>query len=90
MPELKLKDLSQIVLEIVASLNAIQKKQERLVEITVDGTIGKDEIEDFISIQDDLEQISITAETLKLWAEQMIANDCINVETYNKIKQNRK
>ncbi len=90
MPELKIKDLSQIVLEIVASLNMMQKKQERLVEITVDGDISENEIEDFINIQENLEQISITAETLKLWAEQMIANNHINVETYNKIKQNRK
>ena len=38
-PEIEIKDLSQIVLEMLASLNAIHKKQERLIEITVDGNI---------------------------------------------------
>ena len=35
-PEIKVKDLSRIVLEMLASLNAMQKKQERLIEITAD------------------------------------------------------
>ena len=56
-PEIKVKDLSQIILEMVASLNAIHKKQERLIEITADGVIDDTEIEDFISIQEQLERI---------------------------------
>lgn len=40
-PEVKIKDLSQIVLEMLASLNAMRKKQERLIEITADGKIDK-------------------------------------------------
>ena len=39
-PEVKIKDLSQIVLEMLASLNSMQKKKERLIEITVDGRAG--------------------------------------------------
>ena len=46
-PEVKIKDLSQIVLEMLASLNSMQKKKERLIEITVDGVVSKDELEDF-------------------------------------------
>ena len=38
-PEVKIKDLSQIVLEMLASLNAMNKQKERLIEITADGTI---------------------------------------------------
>lgn len=38
-PEIKIKDLSQIILEMIASLNAMNKKQERLIEITADGMI---------------------------------------------------
>ena len=37
-PEIKVKDLSQIVLEMLASLNAMNKQKERLIEITVDGS----------------------------------------------------
>ena len=35
-PEIKVKDLSQSVLEMLASLNAMNKQKERLIEITVD------------------------------------------------------
>lgn len=49
-PEIKVKDLSQIVLEMLASLNSVNKKKERLIEITADGVIDKDEIADFIYI----------------------------------------
>ena len=56
-PEIKAKDLSQIVLEMLASLNAMNKQKERLIEITVDGKIAGDELRDFIGIQEELEQI---------------------------------
>ena len=46
-PEVKIKDLSQIVLETIASLNAMQRQKERLIEITVDGKITGDELADF-------------------------------------------
>ena len=56
-PEVKIKDLSQIVLETLASLNAMQKKKDRLIEITVDGHISGDELADFVQIQDELEKV---------------------------------
>lgn len=85
-PEIKLKDLSQIVLEMLASLNSMNKNQERLIEITADGTIDINEIKDFINIQEELERISITVETLQLWTEQMLADNIINKEIYDEIK----
>ncbi len=81
-PEVKIKDLSQIVLEMLASLNTVKKHQERLIEITADGLIDDDEIEDFIQIQDELEKISITVETLQLWSEKTIASGKINMDAY--------
>ena len=86
-PEIKIKDLSQIVLEMLASLNSMHKKQERLIEITADGRIEGDEIKDFIHIQEELEKISITVETLQLWSEQMLANGTIDIEAYNAYKK---
>ena len=86
MPEIRIKDLSQIVLEMLASLNTLQKKQERLIEITADGIIDADEIKDFLTIQNELERISITVETLQLWSENMLANGKIDLETDNKYK----
>ena len=85
-PEVKVKDLAQIVLEMLSSLNSMKKSQERLIEITADGMIDDDEIKDFVFIQKELERISITVETLQLWVEQMLADKKINIEKYNKIK----
>ena len=86
-PEIKIKDLSQIVLEMLASLNSMNRKQERLIEITADGRIEGDEIKDFIHIQEELEKISITVETLQLWSEQMLANGAIDIEAYRAYKK---
>ena len=86
MPEVKIKDLSQIVLEMLASLNSMGKQKERLIEITVDGKITGDELEDFIYIQEELERISIAVETLQLWSERMLATGAIDVEQYNAYK----
>ncbi len=86
-PEVKIKDLSQIVLEMLASLNSIQKKKDRLIEITVDGEISGDELEDFIYIQDELERISIAVETLQLWSEQMLATGKIDPALYKAYKE---
>lgn len=81
-PEIKVKDLSQIVLEMLASLNSSNSKKERLIEITVDGKISDDEIDDFIKIQEELERISIAVETLQLWAERMLLEGKIDKNKY--------
>lgn len=78
-PEVKIKDLSQIV----------QKMKERLIEITVDGKITGDELEDFVNIQEELERISIAVETLQLWAERMLATGAIDETQYRALKERR-
>ena len=82
MPEIKVKDLSQIVLETIASLNAMQRQKERLIEITVDSHISGDELADFVTIQEQLEKISVAVETLQLWCERMLATGAIDPEAY--------
>ena len=81
-PEVQVKELSSIVLEMLASLNAVHKQKDRLIEIAADGNISGDEIDDFIYIQEELERISITVETLQLWSERMLANGLIDPEAY--------
>ena len=83
-PEIRSSELSDIVLKMLASLNAMDRKKERLIEIAADGTISKDEIDDFVRIQKELECISVTVETLQLWVEKMLANGRIDTEAYNK------
>ena len=86
-PEIKIKELSQIVLEMLVSLNSMNKRKERLIEITADGVISEDELADFIFIQQELERISITVETLQLWAERMLATGSINAQQYQAYKE---
>ena len=81
-PEIKIQDLSQIVLETIASLNAMQKKKDRLIEITVDGQITDDELADFVHIQQELEKISVAVETLQLWCERMLDTGAIDRGQY--------
>ncbi|MBO7682172.1 MAG: helix-turn-helix domain-containing protein, partial [Clostridia bacterium] len=59
-PELEIKDLSRIVLEMLASMNSLHRDQERLIDIAADDEIGDDELEDFIRIQENLERMSMT------------------------------
>ena len=87
-PEVKVKELSSIVLEMLASLNSVNGKKDRLIEITADGRIDVDEIDDFIRIQDELERISVTVETLQFWAEKMLANGIIDREKYEERRKN--
>ena len=81
-PEVQIKELSAIVIEMLASLNSDNKTKARLTEIAADGVISDDEIDDFIQIQNELERISITVETLQLWSEKMLANGIIDADQY--------
>ena len=85
-PEIKIKDLSQIVLETLASLNSMQMEKDSLIEITVDGRISGDELADFVAIQEQLEKISVAVETLQLWSERMLATGAIDPEQYKAYK----
>lgn len=71
-PEVKFKELSQITLEMLASLNSLEKEKNRLIEITVDGVISPDERKDFEKIQAQLGQISLAIDSLQLWVDKAI------------------
>lgn len=76
-PEIKVKDLSQITLEVLATLNSLDKEKNRFIEITVDGIISADEIKDFQRINSHLSEISKTVSSLKLWIEQAMIDNKI-------------
>lgn len=64
------------------TLKELVKLSERLISITADGIVDDSEIDDFVSIQEELEKISITVEALQLWTEQMVANGAIDMDKY--------
>ena len=48
-----------------------------------------DEIEDFIYIQEELERISLTVDTLRLWSERMLAQGIIDAKKYQEYKNTK-
>lgn len=88
-PEIQAKELPQIVLEMLNSLNVLEKQKERLISIAYNGKIDNDEVEDFISIQNELENLSLSVQTLKLWTEQIVGNGEIDVNEYDRLKKSK-
>lgn len=72
MPEIKTKELSQITLEMLATLNILTKQKDRLIEITVDGHISENEKTDFLNIRNNLDDMALAIESLKLWIRNTI------------------
>lgn len=71
-PHVEVKNLSQITLEMLATLNNLNKEKDRMIEITADGVITEDEMEDFTRIKNQLSQIAMTADSLQLWIENTL------------------
>lgn len=83
-PEIKPKELPAIVLEMLATLNTLDRERGCLIDISADGSIDPDELADFLRIQRELEQISRTVEALQLWAEKMMADGRIDRAAYTR------
>ncbi len=73
-PEVQVKDLAQIAIETLNSLNRINREKDRLLEIIEDGKVTDDEISDFVSIKKTFDKISLSVNTLQLWVDQAIAD----------------
>lgn len=71
-PSIEMTELPAIILETVASLNAVYPLTNRLIEISRDGKISEDEIPDFSNIQENLEKVSRAIEALQLWVEKEV------------------
>lgn len=66
------KDLSLITLEMLATLNSLEKQKNRLIEITVDGQISEDEKADFEEIKRQLNEMSKTIASLSIWVDSKL------------------
>ena len=83
MDKLELKDLSQIVLEILSSLNAFDNEKMNLIDITVDGEITEDEYAQFAKIKSELDAVAVSVKNLELWLDQTIADGKIDRKAIN-------
>ena len=71
-PPIEMTELPAIILETVASLNAVYPLTNRLIEISRDEQISEDESPDFSNIQENLEKVSLAIEALQLWVEKEV------------------
>ena len=69
-PKIEEKDLASITLEMLNTINNLNEEKNRLIEITVDGEITKDEMKDFNRIKENLDKMSKAIDSLKLWIEE--------------------
>ena len=84
-PCIEKENLPAIVLRLLSSLASVNDEKETLISITADGKIEDEELEKFVQIQKDLQEISATSEALRLWCQQMIAQGNIDTEKYNRL-----
>ncbi|MDD3360771.1 MAG: helix-turn-helix transcriptional regulator [Hespellia sp.] len=72
-PEVKEKNLTQITIEVLATLNELTGNKDRLISIVSDGVISEDELPDFMSIKENLKQMSMVIDSLNLWVEKTLS-----------------
>lgn len=86
-PEIEVSELSNIILETIASLNEINPLTGRLIQIARDGKISDDEIKDFAFISKKLDEVSLAIDSLNLWVDKTISQNEINVDLLNAEKE---
>lgn len=71
-PEVIYKDnVHEILVNMSVSLESVNSKKMRLMEILADGKVDKTEMADLNKILEELEKISMTVEAIQLWCEKM-------------------
>jgi len=75
MPMIHEQGLEKTVLEILDLITRLGNRRERLINITADGVITSDERPDLDEICDELEKLSVSTTTLKLWIEKKMLEE---------------
>lgn len=73
-PEIEYKSLAEITLAMLSSFNTMEGYKNRLIDITSNGRVDPDEVEDFKKISAQLYNIVNCANSLKLWVDKQIAD----------------
>ena len=86
-PAVELKGLTQIVLEILSSMNKLSREKERVIDIAADGKISDEELPDFARIRYELQRISSTVDAMQLWVNNTIAANGIDKEKLDRLTE---
>lgn len=70
--EIAMDDFDRLALKVLGSLKDIEALRMQLIDIAEDGVIGEDEHDDFNSVLQELQKISMNAQALRLWAAKHI------------------
>ena len=89
-PEVEVSNLSDIILETIASLNEINPLTTRLIQIARDGKISDDEMKDFAFISKKLDEISLAVDSLNLWVDKTANEQGLNIDLLNAEKEKLK
>ena len=85
-PRVEYDELEKTVLKIVSSLNSMNAKQDKLIEIAEDGEITDDELVEFINIEKELARVSMAISKMEIWREQMLSSGFIDRDKYEALK----
>lgn len=85
-PEVKINTLTQITINMLDTLNQLNKQRERLIEISSDEAVTEDELPDFAKIMKNLQRISMTADALNIWINSKINSGLINGDSLKKLE----
>ena len=58
---------------MLKSLSELNMRKDRLIDIAIDNKIDASELPEFVAIKDALADIAMTAGTMQLWIDKMIA-----------------
>ncbi len=64
-------NVHKTLVEMAVSLESVNAKKLRLMEILADGKVDDSEIQDLNRILEELEKISMTIEAIQLWCEKI-------------------
>lgn len=81
-PEIEEKELPQIIIETVNSINKLHGAKDRLLQIAEDGAVTADEYEDFMQLKNVVDKLSVSAATLQLWFDDQAAKGNIDPEAF--------
>ena len=66
-PQAKLKDFSQVTIDIIAAVNSLVEEKDRLIAIAVDGKVNDFERRDFDNILEKLDDAERSIQGMKIW-----------------------
>ena len=82
-PDIDAKELPQTVLEIINKLNLLTEKKDILITLAEDGKITAAERKEFSEIYDQLDHLSDSVESLKIWVRKTLAGGKITDDPFS-------